>query len=57
MPLNERQRRAIVHVKIAGRITNADYQRMLGCSRRTALRELAVLVQAGITGKVRLAPM
>ena len=30
MPLNERQRRAIVHVKIAGRITNADYQRMLG---------------------------
>jgi len=47
MPLNERQRRAIVHVKIAGRITNADYQRMLGCSRRTALRELAVLVQAG----------
>ena len=47
MPLNERQRRAIVHVKIAGRITNADYQRMLGCSRRTALRELAALVQAG----------
>lgn len=48
MPLNERQRRAIVHVKIAGRITNADYQRMLGCSPRTALRELAVLVQAGV---------
>ena len=48
MALNERQRRAIVHVKIAGRITNADYQRMLGCSRRTALRELAVLVQAGV---------
>jgi len=48
MPLNERQRRAIAHVKIAGRITNADYQRMVGCSRRTALRELAVLVQAGV---------
>ena len=29
-------------------LTNADYQRMLGCSRRTALRKLAILVQAGV---------
>ncbi|OGA48886.1 MAG: hypothetical protein A3F74_27675 [Betaproteobacteria bacterium RIFCSPLOWO2_12_FULL_62_58] len=48
LPLNERQRSAIAHVRTAGRITNADYRRMLGCSRRTALRELAVLVQAGV---------
>jgi len=46
--LNERQRNAIVYLKIHRRITNAEYQALVGGARRTALRELASLVQYGL---------
>ena len=46
--LTQRQRRAITHLKVHRRITNASYQTLLGVSRRTALRELADLVTRGL---------
>ncbi|MFA5263585.1 MAG: ATP-binding protein [Opitutaceae bacterium] len=46
--LNERQLKTLAHLKSAGRITNAEFQKLAGGSRRTALRELSALVEAGI---------
>jgi predicted HTH transcriptional regulator len=46
--LNERQMKILAHLKVAGRITNAEFQKLAGGSRRTALREMATLVQSGI---------
>jgi hypothetical protein len=46
--LNDRQRQAITFARLEGRITNASYQKLVGGSRRTALRELDALVQFGI---------
>ena len=46
--LNERQRNAVTFVKVHHRITNADYQGLVGGSRRTALRELEQLVRLGV---------
>lgn len=48
LELNERQKKAITHVKTHGQITNATYQEAVGGSRRTALRELESLVQKGV---------
>ena len=36
LKLNERQRRALIHVKVNARITNAEYQRITSVSNRTA---------------------
>ena len=46
--LNERQRKAVEHVRKHLRISSADYQRITECSRRTATRDLAQLVDHGI---------
>ncbi len=46
--LNERQREAIPHIKHHGAITNAEYQRLAGCSARSALRDLAGLVETSV---------
>jgi ATP-dependent DNA helicase RecG len=46
--LNFRQATALAHLHTAGRITNAEFQKLVGGSRRTALRELAALVAAGL---------
>lgn len=46
--LNDRQSKALVHLKSARRITNAEFQKLVGGSRRTALRDLSVLVEAGL---------
>jgi predicted HTH transcriptional regulator len=46
--LNDRQRQAITFARLEGHITNASYQKLVGGSRRTALRELDALVQFGI---------
>ncbi len=57
MGLNERQIKAIVHIKEKGKITNKEYQRLTGISKPTATRELKSLVemgilkQQGVTGK------
>jgi ATP-dependent DNA helicase RecG len=46
--LNERQREAVSHIKHHGAITNAEYQLLAGCSARSALRDLAELVEAAV---------
>ncbi len=48
LKLNERQLKAIAHLKAVGRITNVEFQKLAGGSRRTVLRELSRLVEAGI---------
>jgi ATP-dependent DNA helicase RecG len=50
--LNERQRQAVGHAKVAGRINNAEYRNLTGISERTALRELRQLTDIGIFDKV-----
>lgn len=42
--LNERQIKAIIHVKKEGKITNRDYQEINNCHRNTATRDLLELV-------------
>lgn len=57
LDLNERQKTAVMHVKINGRISNQEYQTLLGVARRTAHRDLAGLLEKkvferiGTTGK------
>jgi len=50
--LNERQKQAVGHVKVTGRINNSLYRDMTGVSARTALRELRQLTDLGIFHKV-----
>ena len=45
LDLNERQMKAMQYIKENGQITNADYQKVTGISRRTALRDLQELVK------------
>jgi ATP-dependent DNA helicase RecG len=55
--LNDRQRAVIVHIKVTGRITTSECQKIMGVSQSTALRELrqmvriGILVRVGITGR------
>jgi predicted HTH transcriptional regulator len=49
--LNDRQHKAIVHVKINGRIANTEYQQLTGAIKKTASRDLDDLVQKGIFAK------
>ncbi len=55
--LNERQIAAVMYVKENGKITNKEYQKLTGVSKRTATRDLEELVrrdvaeQIGSTGK------
>ena len=46
--LNERQIQAVLFVKNKGRITNGEYQEINNTSARTAVRDLELLVNAGI---------
>ena len=48
MGLNERQRRGLAYLKENQQITNADYQRVVGCPPRTATRDLGILVEKGV---------
>ena len=50
--LNDRQKQAVSHAKVTGRINNAQYRDMTGISARTALRELRQLTDLGIFAKV-----
>lgn len=50
--LNERQKKAIVHIKISGKITNREYQKMTGALVRTATRDLDDLAQKEIIRKI-----
>jgi ATP-dependent DNA helicase RecG len=46
--LNERQMRAVQHLRQRGRLTNREYQEAYGVSERTALYDLQGLVEAGL---------
>lgn len=46
--LNERQVRAVLHVKEHGTISNRDYQALTGASKPTATRDLNELVVSGV---------
>lgn len=48
MRLNQRQRRGLVYLKENRQITNAEYQRVTGCSPRTATRDLTILVEKSV---------
>jgi predicted HTH transcriptional regulator len=46
--LGERQMKAVIYIKTHGRITSAEYQRLLDVSRQTATRDLDELVQKAV---------
>ncbi len=47
MGLNERQIKAVLYVKDKGKITNKEYQKINGCSKATATRDIMHLVNGG----------
>ena len=46
--LNERQKKAVLYLKINQHMTSADYQQVVDCPPRTATRDLNLLVSKGI---------
>ena len=46
--LNERQRKAVDHLRVKPRLTNAEYQKLTAIARTTAKRDLDDLVQMGL---------
>jgi len=49
--LNDRQKRAISHLKRNERITNREYQELAGAISQTALRDLRSLVELGLVDR------
>jgi ATP-dependent DNA helicase RecG len=52
LALGERQQRAITHLKARQRITNSEYQTIVGVSRATASRDLEELLAKGVLERV-----
>ncbi len=52
LAVNERQKQALLHLKAAGRLTNAEYQRITGGSKKTATRDLENLMAQGLLQRV-----
>lgn len=52
LDLNDRQRRALSHLKAVGHIGNIEYQTFLGVAKRTAHRDLTDLVKKTILEKI-----
>ncbi|RJO61270.1 DUF4062 domain-containing protein [candidate division WS5 bacterium] len=50
--LNERQLKAVAHVKRTGQIANSEYQQLVGVAKRTAHRDLFDLVDKGLFVKI-----
>ena len=50
--LNERQKKAVQHIKTCGQIGNTEYQDMANVAKRTAHRDLAELVEKGVLIKI-----
>ncbi|HEV2853823.1 MAG TPA: lipid A-modifier LpxR family protein [Thermoanaerobaculia bacterium] len=50
--LSERQHHALLHLKAAGRLTNTDYQRVTGTTKKTATRDLENLIARGVLDRV-----
>lgn len=46
--LNDRQVKAVLYVKVKGKITNSEYQKINDCSRNTASNDLTELVEKDI---------
>ena len=46
--LNERQREALSVGRRVGKLTNAEYRRITGVTRKTAMRDLSDLVEKGV---------
>ena len=49
---NERQIKAVMYVKEKGKITNKEYKELNGVIKKTASRDLGVLTDKHILGKV-----
>ena len=52
MGLNERQVKAVLHVKQHGSIGNKEYQELTGARERTATLELGDLVEKGVLERI-----
>ena len=50
--LNERQIKAVMYVKVNGKIANKKYQEICDTSERTATRELKHLVSSGVLEQI-----
>ena len=50
--LNDRQKQAVKHIKVSGRITNSEFQHLTGVAKRTAHRDLSELVEKGLFEKI-----
>jgi predicted HTH transcriptional regulator len=50
--LTERQKQGVAQVKQNGRITNAEYQRLTGLTRKTSARDLDALVDKGVFRRI-----
>jgi predicted HTH transcriptional regulator len=50
--LNERQRQALAKLRERGRISNQEYQDLLGVAKRTAHRDLADLLEKGVVVRI-----
>jgi len=48
MGLNERQRYAVLHLKVYRKVTNSTYQSLTGTSKRTASHDLEAFVRMGL---------
>lgn len=52
MDLSERQKLAVMQLKVSGRISNSEYQRLYGVTKPTAFRDLDDLRRKGMLNKV-----
>lgn len=52
MDLSERQKLAVMQLKVSGRISNSEYQRLYGVTKPTASRDLDDLRRKGMLKKV-----
>ncbi len=50
--LNERQARAVVHLKVVGRVSNHEYQQITGATKKTASRDLAEMLAKGVVERI-----
>ena len=52
LDITDRQRQGVLHVKKTGKITNSEYQDLVGVTRKTAARDLDGLVEKGVLDRV-----
>ncbi len=52
LDLSDRQRKGVLHVKKTGKISNSEYQELVGVARKTATRDLDGLVEKGVFERV-----